>query len=242
MRSGEREEDFRLADRRYAELMRQHGAGLVGDEELDAALRHMMVQDAEGRWWGKSRETGMWHYHDGSSWVLGTPPHHQPPTPGNTTNQQSSYGAEDGYRPGPVGQPYGASEGLSGNTSGMGAAATVPSEIKRWNWGAFLLTWIWAFGNRAWGIGALCIVGFGTLDRLSDDAPSLALGGTVGIITVMGMKGSEWAWRRKRWRDVEHFRSVQRKWAWAGLIMVVVGLVLVSLIVVAVLLAPTETP
>jgi hypothetical protein len=34
----------------------------------------MMVQDAEGRWWAKHRETGEWHYYDGNAWVRGTPP------------------------------------------------------------------------------------------------------------------------------------------------------------------------
>src|SRR5579883_2805594 len=33
---------------------------------------------------------------------------------------------------------------------------------------------------------------------------------------VLGAKGSEWAWRNKRWRDVAHFRRVQRNWAIAG--------------------------
>jgi hypothetical protein len=33
-----------------------------------------MVQDDEGRWWAKIGESGEWYYHDGSSWVRGTPP------------------------------------------------------------------------------------------------------------------------------------------------------------------------
>jgi hypothetical protein len=28
------------------------------------------------------------------------------------------------------------------NTSGQGPNAVVPPEIKRWNWGAFLLNWV----------------------------------------------------------------------------------------------------
>ena len=34
------------------------------------------------------------------------------------------------------------------NTSGQGPASRVPSEIQRWNWGAFLLNWIWGIGNN----------------------------------------------------------------------------------------------
>lgn len=33
-----------------------------------------MVQDEEGRWWARSRETGEWHYRDGEAWIPATPP------------------------------------------------------------------------------------------------------------------------------------------------------------------------
>lgn len=34
------------------------------------------------------------------------------------------------------------------NTSGQGATAEVPAEIDRWNWGGFLLDWVWGIGNN----------------------------------------------------------------------------------------------
>jgi hypothetical protein len=74
-----REVDFQEADRRYAELARQRDAGSISDEEFDAQRQQLMVQDDEGRWWAKSRETGDWHYHDGEGWVRSTPPGYQPP-------------------------------------------------------------------------------------------------------------------------------------------------------------------
>ncbi len=82
------------------------------------------------------------------------------------------------------------------NTSGTGKAAAVPSEINRWNWGAFLLNWIWGIGNNTY-IAFLMFVPF------------------VNIVMpfVLGAKGSAWAWRNKRWESVDHFRQVQRKWA-----------------------------
>ena len=69
--------DFREADRRYAELKRQLDAGSISTEEFEAHRRRLMVQDDEGRWWAKSRNTGEWNYHDGSAWVRGTPPGYQ---------------------------------------------------------------------------------------------------------------------------------------------------------------------
>lgn len=90
------------------------------------------------------------------------------------------------------------------NTSGQGATAVVPPEVDRWNWGAFLLNWIWGIGNNTY-IALLMFVPFVN----------------VIMLFVLGVKGSTWAWRNKRWQDVDHFKRVQRNWAIAGLIMLV---------------------
>ena len=88
------------------------------------------------------------------------------------------------------------------NTSGQGANATLPAEIDRWNWGAFLLNWIWGIGNNTL-IALLMFVPFVNLV----------------MAFVLGAKGSAWAWRNKRWDSVEHFQRVQRSWAKWGLIV-----------------------
>jgi hypothetical protein len=58
MSSGEREVDFREADRRYAELRRQLDAGTTSIEEFAAQREKLMVQDDEGRWWAKIGGSG----------------------------------------------------------------------------------------------------------------------------------------------------------------------------------------
>lgn len=68
----EHEMDFGEADRRYAELKRQHDTATVSDEEFEEQLEQLMVQDDEGRWWARSLDTGEWHYYDGAAWVQGT--------------------------------------------------------------------------------------------------------------------------------------------------------------------------
>jgi len=93
------------------------------------------------------------------------------------------------------------------NTSGHGQAATVPAEIDRWNWGAFLLTWIWGIGNNTF-IALLMFVPFANLV----------------MPFILGIKGSAWAWRNKRWESVEAFKATQRKWARWGVIGVVLML------------------
>src|SRR3954471_1597614 len=59
--------------------MRQLDAGTIGEEEFDAQRKKLMVQDDVERWWVRSRKSGEWRYHDGRSWVRGTPPGYAPP-------------------------------------------------------------------------------------------------------------------------------------------------------------------
>ena len=99
------------------------------------------------------------------------------------------------------------------NTSGQGNAAAVPAEIDRWNWGAFFLNWIWGIGNNTY-IAFLVFVPL------------------VNMVMpfVLGAKGSAWAWRNKRWESVEHFKTIQRRWAaWGGIFWVCMVAAMVAL-------------
>lgn len=88
------------------------------------------------------------------------------------------------------------------NTSGQGKEAVLPDELEGLNWGAFLLNWIWGLGNRTY-IALLALIPF------------------VNFVMpfVLLFKGNKWAWANRSWRDADHFRRVQRKWAWAGVIV-----------------------
>lgn len=87
------------------------------------------------------------------------------------------------------------------------APQDMPAGVKGWSWGAFLLTPFWAIGNRTW-IGLLAFIPY--------------VSWVMAI--VLGFKGREWAWMNKKWRDVEHFRSVQKRWsAWAiGIVLALI--------------------
>lgn len=78
----------------------------------------------------------------------------------------------------------------------------IPQEALGWSWGAFLLTWIWGLGNRVW-ISLLMFVPL------------------VNIVMwfILGAKGRQWAWQKGSWRDIEHFKRVQRRWAIAGVVV-----------------------
>lgn len=85
------------------------------------------------------------------------------------------------------------------NASRRLAYGDVPDGVKGWSWGAFLLNWIWAIGNRTW-IGLLALVPY------------------VGVVVAiwLGFKGREMAWKNGNWQSVEHFNRVQRAWSrWA---------------------------
>ncbi len=85
------------------------------------------------------------------------------------------------------------------NSSGQGKLSQVPDEIKGWNWGAFLLNWIWGIGNNTF-IALLMFIPF--------------IGWVFAI--VLGLKGNEWAWKNKKWESVEDFKRIQKLWTkWA---------------------------
>lgn len=95
------------------------------------------------------------------------------------------------------------------NTSGAGSMSEVPYEIRGWNWGAFLLNWIWGLGNSSY-LALLCLI------------PVV----NIVMIFVCGAKGNEWAWKNKRWESISHFKRVQKNWTTAGLIVLGVSILL----------------
>lgn len=92
------------------------------------------------------------------------------------------------------------------NTSGSGLSSNVsiPDDIQGWNWGALFFPWFWPFTNGLWYLGLLCWA---------------AGGGAFFIALYLGAKGNAWAWKSKRWRNVQQFKSHQRGWAIAGIVL-----------------------
>jgi prepilin-type processing-associated H-X9-DG protein len=90
------------------------------------------------------------------------------------------------------------------NTSGMGDAAVLPPELRKFNSGAFLWSWIWCLFHRLWKPFLLCLVP----------------GVNIIMPFVVGIKANEWAWRSRRWESPERFALVQRRWSDGGMIAV----------------------
>lgn len=77
---------------------------------------------------------------------------------------------------------------------------TIPAQIKRWNWGAFLLTPFWCMRHGIWS-GLLLFI------------PILGF----FIPVILGVKGSQKAWIKNSHEPVDAFLKRQRFWGFSGL-------------------------
>jgi hypothetical protein len=102
-----------------------------------------------------------------------------------------------------------------GNTSGMGRQSAVPQELGDWNWGGFLLTWVWGIGNSVWWSFLVFV-------------PYL---GFMVMPWVLAFKGNQWAWQSRHWDSVEHFKRVQHTWAMWGLGITIAVTLLLTIII-----------
>lgn len=79
--------------------------------------------------------------------------------------------------------------------------------LPQWNWGAFLLTPLWAAFHRLWLIAVI----------------SFFFGGFCWPVVniVAGLIGNKEAWKARPFSSYEEFQEVQRKWMIGGLIVTV---------------------
>ncbi len=86
----------------------------------------------------------------------------------------------------------------------------IPPELKEFNWGAFLLTFIWGIPHKAWiTLLAIPLIWF-----------QLPFGSNWLLLTILqvysGIKGNEWAYQVHWWKKPRDFRITQTKWAVAA--------------------------
>lgn len=79
--------------------------------------------------------------------------------------------------------------------------SAVEAELRKFNWGALLLGWVWAFGHRLWLWGILGLI------------PLVGLVVQIG----QGFQGNRMAWERGGYASAEELRRKERRWAWASL-------------------------
>ncbi len=95
----------------------------------------------------------------------------------------------------------------------------LPKELRGFNWGAFILTFIWGYFHKAWL----------TMLAIPLIFIQLPLGINWALFTALqiycGIKGNEWAYQTDFWMTPAQFRMKQIKWgAWAMGLSVVLPL------------------
>lgn len=71
---------FQHAEDEYFRLKGQLAAGRIAQEQFEAALKNLMIQDAQGRYWTIGGDSGKWYVHDGRTWVEAPAPTTDPST------------------------------------------------------------------------------------------------------------------------------------------------------------------
>jgi hypothetical protein len=97
-----------------------------------------------------------------------------------------------------------------------GTSTGAETELRKWNWGAFLLAPFWALGHRLWWHAAVAIL-----------LGWIPIAG-ITIAIAFGLRGNRWAWARGSYESVEEFRHRERNWVKAGLIVLGVLVLLVA--------------
>ena len=99
-----------------------------------------------------------------------------------------------------------------GNTSGSGEYASVPEDLDKWNWGAFLSPVLWAFRFRCYN-GLLCLI---PIFRIY-------------YMFCFARHANEYAWRNNAWNDIAEFKYWQKRWLWYGISLNMLVLILNAL-------------
>jgi len=85
-----------------------------------------------------------------------------------------------------------------------------------WNWGAFSLSFLWMLNHGMVGLG----IGFFVIQFI----PYLNIV-TLPICIVLGIKGHEFAWQKRRYDGFDQFMAVERTWSTWGIVFFILGII-----------------
>ena len=100
----------------------------------------------------------------------------------------------------------------------------LPKDIRHFNWGAFLLNWIWGLMHRKY------------ITLLYFPACIIPIIGPVAISIWFGLMGNRWAWKSRNWASVEEFNRVQKDYIFVWLILFLLGLIISVKVILLLLL------
>lgn len=67
------QDSFSKVEDQFFLLKGQLETGRITREQFDAALRNLMIQDGQGRYWMIGADSGKWYVHNGKTWVESNP-------------------------------------------------------------------------------------------------------------------------------------------------------------------------
>ena len=105
-----------------------------------------------------------------------------------------------------------------------------PNELNKFNWGAFLLSWIWGVMHKK----------YVTLWIL----PSVIIPfiGPLALAIWFGIAGNKWAWESKQWASVEEFNEAQKFWVRLWLVLFISSIIiLIKLFIFFAIIGSVET-
>ena len=143
-----------------------------------------------------------------------------PPAPAAASETQSEAPSETQSQVRPSAQPMEAptAQSVSQVAPVTPVAPVADPFLKKWNWGAFLLSWIWALGHGQVLVGILILV-VGIL-------PVIGTLVDIGLVIYLGIKGNELAWNSGRFASIEQLKETERVWTKWAVILLIIGLVL----------------
>lgn len=115
--------------------------------------------------------------------------------------------------------------------------------LGRWNWGAFLLGWLWAVCHRCYWPLIVFVLGFVNAFIAVALPAAGAVGNlliglfSLGISIYLGLKGSRIAWDMGCYDSLQHFEDKERSWRNAAFIVVGVSIILALIGIFAMLQA-----
>lgn len=90
----------------------------------------------------------------------------------------------------------------------------LPADLKHFNWGAFLLNWIWGIMHGKY----ITLVYF--------PACLIPVIGPLAVSVWFGIAGNKWAWESKNWSSIEEFNQSQHNWVKLWVILFILGLII----------------
>ena len=109
------------------------------------------------------------------------------------------------------------------NNSGQGDVPVVRVVTDKFNWGAFFFSWIWGIYYKKW-IMLLIIPAY--------MIPFLGMILGFGLQIWFGINGNKWAWQSTRYKSIQEFHDIQKKWATVGVWLIIINIIVTLAILI----------